>query len=187
MSGGKDVFVALYRGINVGGNNPVRMEALRAMHAELGHEDVKSYVQSGNVVFRTAGTAKALEGDIAAAFEKEFGFPAKVMVRSARDWKKIVAGNPYARQAAADPKKVHVEICHGAPDKKRLDALLEKTGGPEAFAIVGHTLYMHAPDGVGRSKFAAGLERACGVPATGRNWRTVEALKDFMDELRASD
>jgi len=187
LSGKQGVFVALYRGINVGGNNPVRMEALRAMHASLGHEDAKSYVQSGNVAFSACGTDKSLEGDIAAAFEKEFGFPAKVMVRSASDWKKIVAGNPYAKQAAADPKKVHVEICHGAPDRKRIEALLEKTGGPEAFEVVGHTLYMHAPEGIGRSKFAAGLGRACGVPATGRNWRTVEALKELMDQLRASD
>ena len=186
MSGKQGVFVALYRGINVGGNNPVKMEALRAMHTALGHEDAKSYVQSGNVVFRTAGTDKSLEGAIAAAFEKEFGFPAKVMVRSAGDWKKIVVGNPYAKEAAADPKKVHVEICHGAPDRKRVEALLEKTGGPEAFTVVGDTLYMHAPEGIGRSKFAAGLERACGVPATGRNWRTVEALQGIMEELASA-
>ncbi|MGN6467917.1 MAG: DUF1697 domain-containing protein [Rhizobiaceae bacterium] len=184
MSGKGSVFVALYRGINVGGNNPVKMEALRAMHDALGHKDAKTYVQSGNVVFRAAGTDKALESAIAAAFEKEFGFPAKVMVRGARDWKKIVADNPYAKEAAADPKKVHVEICHGAPDKERIAALLEKTGGPEAFEIVGHTLYMHAPDGIGRSKFAAGLERACAVPATGRNWRTVEALQAIAEELK---
>lgn len=176
----KGIFVALYRGINVGGNNPVKMEALRAMHAGLGHDEVRSYVQSGNVVFRAEGTAKALEGGIAASFGKEFGFQAKVMVRGSGDWKEIVAGNPYPKETAADPKKVHVEICHGAPDRKRVEALLEKTGGPEAFEIVGHTLYMHAPDGIGRSKFAAGLERACAVPATGRNWRTVEALCEMI-------
>jgi uncharacterized protein (DUF1697 family) len=179
---GNGVFVALYRGINVGGNNLVKMQALRALHVALGHEDVKTYVQSGNVVFRASGTAKSLENAIAAAFEKEFGFPAKVMVRGAGDWKKIVADNPYAKEAA-DPKKVHVAICAGAPDRKRVQALLEKTGGPEAFAIVGQTLYMHAPEGVGRSKFAAGLERACGVPATGRNWNTVEAVRGLIEGM----
>jgi uncharacterized protein (DUF1697 family) len=162
------------------------MEALRGMHAALGHEDAKSYVQSGNVIFRAVGSDKSLETAIAAAFEKEFGFPAKVMVRNAGDWKKIVSGNPYAKEAAADPKKVHVEICHSAPDRKRIAAPLEKTGGPEAFEVVGNTLYMYAPEGIGRSKFAAGLERACGVPATGRNWRTVEALQGIMEELASA-
>jgi uncharacterized protein (DUF1697 family) len=184
MKGKQDVFVALYRGINVGGNNPVRMEALRAMHAELGHEDVKSYVQSGNVVFRAAGSDKSLKAGIKAAFADAFGFSANVMVRSTREWGRVVAGNPYAKEAAADPKKVHVAICAGSPDGERLRALLGKTGGPEAFTIVGSTLYLHAPDGVGHSKFAAGLERACGVPATGRNWRTVEALHRMAEELK---
>jgi uncharacterized protein (DUF1697 family) len=183
MSGGEDIFVALYRGINVGGNNPVKMEALRGMHAALGHTDVKSYVQSGNVVFRAAGTGRSLEGTIGAAFGKEFGFPAKVMVRGAGEWSSVVAKNPYSKEAAADPKKVHVAICDGPPDGKRVQMLLEKTGGPEAFTVVGDTLYMHAPEGVGRSKFAAGLERACGVPATGRNWRTVEALLEMAQTL----
>jgi uncharacterized protein (DUF1697 family) len=184
LSGKRGVFVALYRGINVGGNNPVKMEALRAMHAALGHEDVKSYVQSGNVVFAGEGSDKELESGIVAAFEKEFGFAARVMVRSAAEWRGIVEKNPYRKEAASDPKKVHVAICAGTPDQKRVQALLEKTGGPEAFTIVGHMLYMHAPDGVGRSKFAAGLERACAVPATGRNWRTVEALQRMVQELK---
>jgi uncharacterized protein (DUF1697 family) len=182
---GKGVFVALYRGINVGGNNPVKMEALRCMHAALGHTNAKSYVQSGNVVFRAAGTAESLEGEIAAAFKKEFGFPAKVMVRRADEWASIVAKNPYPDEAAADPKKVHVAVCEGSPDKKAVAMLLEKTGGPEAFTIVGSTLYFHAPDGVGRSRFAAGLERACGVAATARNWRTVAELRRLANEAAA--
>jgi uncharacterized protein (DUF1697 family) len=186
LSGEKGVFIALYRGINVGGNNPVRMEALRGMHSSLGHDGTQSYIQSGNIVFRAVGTTNSLETAIAATFAKEFGFPGKVMVRSAKEWSGIVAKNPYAREAGADPKKVHVAICSGSPDRQALTTLLEKTGGPEEFTVIGHTLYMHVPEGVGRSKFAAGLERACGVPATGRNWRTVEALHRTAEELKST-
>jgi uncharacterized protein (DUF1697 family) len=184
MSAG--IFIALYRGINVGGNNPVKMAALRGLHESLGHEAVKSYVQSGNVVFRTKGTAKDVSADIADAFAKAFGFEPKVMVRDSADWKKLLSGNPYAEEAIADPTKVHAAICEGTPDEARLSALLEKSGGSERFETRPGVLYLHAPDGIGRSKFAAGMERACGVAATARNWRTIEALAELIKELAPS-
>jgi len=180
------VFIALYRGINVGGKNPVKMAALRAMHESLGHWAVKSYVQSGNVVFRAEGTAKKIAAEIAAAFAEHFGFEAKVMVREAADWQKLISANPYTREAAADPTKVHAAICEGTPDAVRLAALLEKTGGPERFEARPGVLYLHAPEGIGRSKFAAGMERGCGVPATARNWRTIEALAELAGEIGSS-
>jgi uncharacterized protein (DUF1697 family) len=184
MSAG--TFIALYRGINVGGNNPVKMAALRELHESLGHQAVKSYVQSGNVVFRAEGAAKKISADIAAAFAKTFGFDAKVMVRDGADWEKVISGNPYPKEAAADPTRVHAAICEGTPDAARLAALLEKTGGPERFEARPGVLYLHAPDGVGRSKFAAGMERACGVPATARNWRTIEALAELIKDVAPS-
>ena len=73
-------YIALYRGINVGGNNPVKMEALRAFHERLGHRGVRHYIQSGNVVFSATGSADALARILAVAFEKEFGFAARVLV-----------------------------------------------------------------------------------------------------------
>lgn len=169
-------FIALYRGINVGGNNPVKMEALRALHERLGHRAVNSYIQSGNIVFSTAKSAAAFLPILAAEFAEEFGFDAKVVVVSAERWAAIVDNNPYSKAAAADPKKVSVGICDGDPDAGGLQALLAKTGGREAFVIGKRIVYLHAPDGFGNSKFAAGMEKACGVPMTVRNWRTVEAL-----------
>jgi uncharacterized protein (DUF1697 family) len=170
------VFVVLYRGINVGGKNMVKMESLRAMHEGLGHRSVQSYVQSGNVVLSARGSAGEVARKTAAAFAGEFGFAAKVMVVDAGRWGGVVEGNPYAAAAGDDPTTVHVGFCEGEPDGKGLDALLAKTGGREAFVAGKGIIYLHAPDGVGRSKFAAGMERACGVPTTVRNWRTVEAL-----------
>jgi uncharacterized protein (DUF1697 family) len=172
-----DAFVALYRGINVGGKNSVKMESLRAMHERLGHQGVKSYIQSGNIVFSSNGLAEAIARKIAVEFEKEFGFAAKVMVVDARRWGTMVEKNPYVNFSAKNPKTVHAGICQGEPSAEGLKALLAKTGGRETFVIGKGIVYLHAPDGFGTSKFAAGMEKACGVPMTVRNWQTMETLR----------
>src|SRR5665213_1992678 len=119
-------FIALYRGINVGGHCPVKMDALRAVHEALGKQDVQTYVQSGNVVFRAQGSAAGIARDLAKAFATEFGFAAKLLVRTAADWEKLVAGNPYGKAAAEDPTKVHAAICDSVPREKQLRELLAK-------------------------------------------------------------
>jgi len=170
------VFIALYRGINVVGKNAVKMERLRAMHERLGHRNVASYIQSGNVIFSAKGVSSAIAPKLTGEFLKEFGFAAKLLLVDAKRWAAIVAGNPYAAFAAANPKTVHLGICDGEPCLEKLTALLKKVGGSEKFVAGDAILYLHAPDGFGTSKFAAGMERACGVPMTVRNWRTVEAI-----------
>ncbi|MBA4019398.1 MAG: hypothetical protein C0483_19705 [Pirellula sp.] len=172
-------FIALYRGINVGGNNSVKMESLRALHEKLGHLAVRSYIQSGNIVFSSAKSAATLLPKLSAEFAEEFGFDAKVVIVPADRWSKIIDNNPYSKHAAADPKKVSVGVCEGEADAQGLKTLLAKTGGREAFVIGKGVVYLHAPDGFGTSKFAAGMERAAGVPMTVRNWRTVEAIWDL--------
>jgi uncharacterized protein (DUF1697 family) len=178
-----DVFIALYRGINVGGKNPVKMESLRAMHERLGHQQVKSYIQSGNIAFSANGSADAIARKVAAEFAVEFGLAAKVVVVAAKRLGAIVEGNPYTKLAAENPKTVHAGICEGEPSEKGLTALLTKTGGSESFVIGNGIVYLHAPDGFGTSKFAAGMEKACGVPMTVRNWRTMEALWKMANEV----
>src|SRR4051812_46684363 len=172
-----DRFVALYRGINVVGRNSVKMESLRAMHERLGHRDVTSYIQSGNVIFSAAGKPEPITRKIAAAFADEFGFAARIIVLPASRWRAIARGNPYAKLSAKEPTTVHAGICcDGEPSAMALKALLEKTGGRESFAVRDGVIYLHAPDGFGTSKFAAGMEKASGAAVTVRNWRTVEAL-----------
>lgn len=171
-----NIYIALYRGINVGGKNSVKMESLRALHERLGHKGVKSYIQSGNIVFEASGSAEAIARKMVAEFSKEFGFEAKIVVVDGKRWAAMVKSNPYAKFAAKNPKAVHAAICQGERSAKGLQALLTKTGGNEAFAVGNGIVYLHAPDGFGTSKFAAGMEKACGVPMTVRNWRTVEEL-----------
>jgi uncharacterized protein (DUF1697 family) len=176
-------FVALYRGINLLGRNSVKMELLRAMHERLGHKRVRSYIQSGNVVFSANGSAGAVARKTAAEFNEEFGFAAKLIVVDSKQWETIVQGNPYAKFAAKDPVKVHVGICEGRPNAKGLAALLERTGGSESFSTGMEVVYLHAPDGFGKSKFAAGMEKASGVAMTVRNWRTTEAIWKLAYEV----
>lgn len=170
------VFIILYRGINVVGKNPVKMERLRAMHERLGHQDVITYLQSGNVILQADGSPQAIARQTSDGFVKEFGFAPKVLVIPAKEWGAIVKANPFAKFAAEDPRTVHAGICQGLPSESALKALLARTAGTEAFGIGKRVVYLHAPDGFGTSKFAAGMEKACGAPMTVRNWRTVEAL-----------
>ncbi len=176
-------FVALYRGINVGGKNAVKMELLRAMHERLGHRDTQSYIQSGNVVFTAKGTSATIARKMLAEFASEFGFAAKVMVLNATEWEAIVKENPFAKFAAQDPKTVHAGICAGEPNEKALRELLAKTGGSESFIVGNGVVYLHAPAGFGTSKFAAGMEKASGVPMSVRNWRTIESLWQMVNQL----
>lgn len=175
-------YIVLYRGVNVVGKNPVKMKLLRAMHERLGHRNVQSYLQSGNIIVSTRLSPKTVARKSAAAFADTFGFSPKVLVVDAGRWRKVVEGNPYASAAAADPKTVHACICDGEPNAAALRALLQRTGGTETFSVSNGVVYLHAPDGYGKSKFAAGMEKACGVPMTVRNWRTMESLRSMTGE-----
>jgi uncharacterized protein (DUF1697 family) len=184
--GGKTmpVYVALYRGINVSGKNIVKMEALRAMHERLGHRGVKNYIQSGNIVFAAKGSADAMSRKVAAEFAKDFGFAARLLVVDAERLVAIVNGNPYAKIAAEKPATVHAGICDGEPSMEGVKALFAKYGKSESYVIGDRIIYLHSPDGFGTSKFAAGMERASGVPMTVRNWRTIETLLQMANNAR---
>ncbi len=177
------VYIALYRGLNVGGKTSVKMEALRAVHERLGHRGVKNYIQSGNIVFASDDPVEDMAKACAVGFAQAFGFSSRVMLIEADRWAEIITDNPYSQAAADDPKSVHVGVCLGTPDAAKLAALLAKTKGPETFEIRGDVVYLHAPDGLGRSKFAEGMEKAAGVPMTLRNWRTIETLQEMAEAV----
>lgn len=177
------IFIALYRGINVVGKNSVKMQALRAMHEDMGHRHVQTYIQSGNVIFVAKGKATTLANQIATEFTRVFGFVAKVLILDAKQLGAIVAGNPYGKFATERANTVHVGICQGAPDTSGLTALFKRARTSELFQVGPGVVYLHAPDGFGKSKFASGMERACGVPMTVRNWRTIQSLAEMAREL----
>ncbi|WP_407541300.1 DUF1697 domain-containing protein [Deinococcus radiomollis] len=170
--------VALLRGINVGGHRKVGMAALKALCLGLGYEDVQTYLQSGNVVFRAANSSAV---ELEAALERNLGFPVGVMVRDGGQWRRALADNPYAFQAAADGSKVHLALLSAEPDAEGLASLQAVPTGPDCWTLLGRTLYLDLPNGAGRTRLDhATLERRLGVRVTVRNWKTVEALAALL-------
>ncbi|CAN7620068.1 DUF1697 domain-containing protein [Mesorhizobium amorphae] len=179
MSEKGTVFVALFSGINVGGNRIVKMAELRAFFEELGFSGVATYVQSGNAVFRARnGDPASLTKQLEAAFEKKWGFYSRIMVRDLGRFERLVKENPYP-QVAGDPTKLHAYVLEREPTAVEIARLADKCTGPESFEIKGDVLYLHAPDGLGKSVFAGLIPRVLKVPATARNWRSVLALLEL--------
>lgn len=168
-------WVVLLRGINVGGRNKLPMADLKSALVALGCSSVSTYIQSGNAVISASQEiAKILPSKLPTAIEKQFGFSPNVLVIDAGEFRHYVEQNPYNID---DDKQntLHLFICDVAPpvDAKQLDA---KCGPTEDWRLIGNVLYLHAPDGIGRSRFAPAVERLLGVPTTARNLKTALAL-----------
>ena len=170
---------ALLRGINVGGNTRVAMSELTGLFEELGCTRVKTYIQSGNVVFcHATATPDRLATELTAKLSKKYGFAPSVLVLTERELASAASANPF-KAAEDDPRSVHLFFLAERPknpDRTALEALRTKT---ERFAIKDKVLYLHTPDGFGRSKLAQRAERLLGVMATARNWRTVTTLVEM--------
>jgi uncharacterized protein (DUF1697 family) len=172
-------WVALLRGINLGARNKVSMADLRALVSGLGAEDVTTYVQSGNVVFRSSDGRTDLSQAIEGELRRLLGLELRVLLRTSAELCELVAGNPFAAREP-DPIKLHATFLAEPPDSGRLRSLEEKACGPDEFRVARDTVYLHCPNGYGRSKLSnAFFERRLGVAATTRNWRTVTTLAEL--------
>lgn len=175
-------YAALLRGVNLGARNRVAMADLRALVDGLGGNDVRTYVQSGNVVFRHRRAAATLERELAAAIERELGLDVAVLVRTGSQLEKIVKGNPFLR-GGADPSSLHLTLLASMPGAARLRRLRELDVREGDFTASGREVYLHLPGGYGRSKLSnAFFEKHLAVPATTRNWRTVTELAELTNE-----
>ncbi|MGE5758667.1 MAG: DUF1697 domain-containing protein [Sideroxydans sp.] len=171
--------IALLRGINIGGNHKLPMKELAALLTGLGLRDVQTYIQSGNVVFRSNVKDKAaLAAKISAAIYAQHGFAPQVLLLDAEELRKAIANNPYP-EAEANPKSLSLLFLAEAPQHPDLKSLEAIKTTSERFKLVGKVFYLHAPDGFGRSRLAANAERLLGVPASGRNWNTVRKLAEM--------
>jgi uncharacterized protein (DUF1697 family) len=177
-----DTYIALLRGINVGGRNVLRMKELRALLEGLGLQDVRTYIQSGNVVFQSEeADAAGLASEISAAIEASHGFEPRVLVLPREEVERAMAANPFS-EAEAEPKRLHLNFLASVPEDPDLEALQELKKESERFALKGKVFYLHAPEGIGRSKLYTNAERALGVAMTGRNWRTVSKIMALARE-----
>jgi uncharacterized protein (DUF1697 family) len=175
-------YVALLRGINVLGKKTLPMKELVAVLEALGGRNVATYIQSGNAVFQHPGgdTAKLAE-ELSEAIEAKRGFRPHGLVLEARALEQAVAKNPYP-EAVSDHKTLHLFFLDVKPAKAKLAAVAPLLAKSERFEVRGTVLYLHTPDGFGRSKFAANVERKLGIPMTARNWRTVSTLLAMANE-----
>jgi uncharacterized protein (DUF1697 family) len=174
------VYIALLRGINVGGSHMLPMKDLKLLFEQNGCIDVQTYIQSGNVIFRSAiSDTERLTKQVTSAVSKQRGFEPRVLVLTRSELERVAANNPFGEAAEDNPRSVHLfflaELAKKA-DLKSMEALRART---ERFALKGKVLYLHTPDGFGISKLAARAERFLGVEATARNWRTVTTLLDM--------
>jgi len=176
-------YVALFRGINVGGKNIVPMKALVVLFEDLGFRNVKTYIQSGNVVFESSGKSVArLSVKIGSEMKKRLGFATQVFLLGLEELEEAILANPFP-EAISDPSALHFAFLTSAPqnpDMQRLESLKKKS---ERFHLTDKVFYLHAPEGVGKSKLAANVERLLAVTMTNRNFRTVCKIRDLAKKM----
>lgn len=173
-------WIALIRGINVGGHNKIPMATLSKVLEEAGCDSVRTYIQSGNVVFRSISSSKrALSQLLGDAIEREFCFRPHLLLISSTDFRTAVANNPFP-QAGSEPNKLHFYFLDKAPETYAIKSLESLATPTERIDLIGNVFYLFTPDGVGRSKLASAVERKLGVTATARNYSTVQALLEML-------
>ena len=179
------VIIALLRGVNLAGHHKIRMEDLRALCESLGLHNVQTYVQSGNVVFRTDERNLAkLAQRIEDAIEKKAGFRSSVILRTSSELIDVIARNPFATRRGLEPGKLIVTFLPAAPSPDIRDAVLKLKTNPEEVRLDGRELYTYFPDGMGRSKLVPVMERILKKSGTGRNWNTVTKLLEMAEALK---
>ena len=172
--------VALLRGINVGGKNKLSMRDLSALFTDAGCENVRTFIQSGNVVFRaSAGVSKSLAGVVSSKIEERFGYRVPVILRTAKQLREVVANNPFPQVQ----EMLHVMFLADRPGAAKIGLLDPQRSPPDTFIVRGEEIYLHLPNGAGNSRLTnAWFDSKLATVSTGRNWRTVNSLLEMMEE-----
>lgn len=170
----KTRFIVLFRG--VGGATQLPVKELREVLGEGGFSGVATYINSGNAVLTATSGEEDVRRRVADLAKTRMGFQKAIMVRSLDEWEAMIAGNPFP-QAENAPTCVHVYAMEREPELERVQALKALATGTEEFRINGRTLYLYTPDGMGQSRFAPRMERTLKLEMTGRNWRSMLALR----------
>jgi uncharacterized protein (DUF1697 family) len=172
-------YCALLRGINVGGKAKLPMKELAAIFAACGATGVKTYIQSGNVVFASED-AEACVAAVTAAIAKQYGYPGRIVLRSGAEMKSCLANNPFAR-AGAEESALHVYFLAEAPRPDAVKGLDAGRSTPDEFVVKGREVFLFLPNGMARTKLTnAYFDSRLGTVSTARNWRTVGALVGML-------
>jgi uncharacterized protein (DUF1697 family) len=178
--------IALFRGINVGGKSTLPMLDLVVIFKELGCRNIHTYIQSGNVVFETnSDSREELTKRISDKVAQKIGIKPYILLLDVEELEQAMTRNPFP-QAAAIPQSLHLGFLDTTPKKPDLARLERLQNGNEQYQLIGKVFYLFAPDGVGRSKLAAGAEQTLGIPMTDRNWRTVCKIMEMAQKENPS-
>ena len=179
-----NTYIALLRGINVGGNNKLPMKELRALLEEIGLKHVQTYIQSGNIVFQSErADVAALCEEITATIERTYSFAPATLLLTGQQLDAAIAANPFQQEAEEDHRSLHFFFLDPIPENPDLEAVEALRSNDERFALIDNVFYLYAPVGIGRSKLAERFGRGWHVNITARNWRTVCKLKEMVDEV----
>jgi uncharacterized protein (DUF1697 family) len=176
-------YIALLRGINVGGHHKLPMKELRTLLENLGLQNIRTYIQSGNVVFQGQEKDRSrLAKQISAEIKKDHGFEPDVQLLTAEEMEKAMQSNPFP-EGEPEPKSLHLFFLAAVPTQPNLEAIDALRTENERFALIDKVFYLHAPDGIGRSKLAEKFGKYMGVSMTARNWRTVSKIMEMVEEV----
>ena len=182
------VLISMLRAVNLGSHNKIKMETLRALYESLKFEDPRTYVQSGNVIFRTREkNSPALAEKIRNAIERTFGCRPEVILRTTDELRKAIAATPFSSRRNLEPSKILVTFLAAEPGPEGRATLLNLKFHPEELHLKGRELYIYFPDGAGRSKLPwSSVERLLKTTGTARNWNSVTKMLAIAEELEAA-
>ncbi len=182
------VIISMLRGVNVGGHNKIKMDALRSLYGSLKFTGCETHIQSGNVVFSTTERdIAALAARIEKAIERKFGFRPDVILRTSAELRDVIARNPFAKRRGIEPSKLLVAFLARDPGAEAHAKLRAMKIDPEELHCEGRELYIYFPNGMARPKLSwPALDRALKTPLTGRNWNSVTKLLVMAEKLEAS-
>jgi uncharacterized protein (DUF1697 family) len=183
------VLISMLRGVNVGGHHKIKMDALRALYESLKFEDPRTYVQSGNVIFRSKEkNSAALANKIQNAIERTFGFRPDVILRTPDELRKAIAASPFPAHRKLEPGKILVTFLAAEPGPEAQATLLTLKKHPEELHLQGRELYIYFPDGAGRSKLPwSSVEKLLKTTGTARNWNSVTKMLAIAEEMEAPE
>jgi len=178
-------FISILRGINVSGQKKILMSDLKTLYENLKFKDVKTYIQSGNVVFKSDSKIPdvQLAGKIEKAISAKYNFEVPVIIRTKDELEKIISQNPFAKEKNIDLKKLHVTFLSETPEKEKATQIKEVDFSPDQFLIKGKEIYLHIPSSYGETKLSNKFfENKLKVSATTRNWNTVNKLFEMASQ-----
>jgi uncharacterized protein (DUF1697 family) len=178
-------YISLLKGINVGGHNKIKMDALRQMYLKLGYTDVQSYIQSGNLIFRTNETDKQLiEQRITNGIAHDFGLNIAVLVLTETELEATLKNNPFSADSSDNPNYMYLTFLSEVPDQTLMDTIVPESYLPDKFCHWNKVIYVYCPGGYGNTKLTnAFFEKKLKLTATCRNLKTSEKLLAMAEKL----